>query len=89
MLQTENPLDAIFEEGVNVPDGPLHQGWLGVLAYMRALRQGGEPWKEVRVLLLGNSMQGKTSLCQAILKGTGLTEKIDPDDRTLAVETGV
>ncbi len=84
MDQRDVQFDAI------IPDEILVKGWKSVLAYLRELRvQGAEPVREVRVFLLGEGAQGKTSLRKALASPSGSTQKIDFDDRTVGIDIAV
>jgi GTPase SAR1 family protein len=61
-----------------------------VLAFLRELMlQGCEKVQEARVFLLGEGMQGKTSLLHALLDPRDQTCRIDPDNRTVGIDVKV
>ena len=87
-MQDVDPLDVDF--GVVLPDEILRKGWMPVLAYLRELRlQGGGAVREARVFLLGEGVQGKTSLMRALLDQRNVTDRIELDDRTVGIDVQV
>jgi hypothetical protein len=87
-LQDVDQRDVTFE--AIIPDEVLQKGWKSVLAYLRELRlQGSEPLREVRVFLLGEGAQGKTSFRRALANPSGRTQPIDLDDRTVGIDIAV
>ena len=90
ILQDTDQRDVQFD--AIIPDEILRKGWKSVLEYIRELRlQGAAPVQEVRVFLLGEGAQGKTSLRHALAdpSGQGRTIPIHVDDRTVGIDIQV
>ena len=83
--QDVDPRDVRFDAAI--PDETLRQGWLPVLRYLRELQaQGACKVLEVRLLLIGEGMVGKTSLRHAMTSPSFRTERIATDDRTIGLD---
>ena len=84
-LQDVSPSDVTF--GVEIPGETLRRNWLEVLRFLREVKkQGSVTLPEVRLLFIGECLQGKTSLMKALQEESGRTGLISPDNRTVGVE---
>ena len=70
-----------------VPNEILSEGWEATFTYVSAFFQGGtEPIWDVRLMIIGDSEAGKTSLARALVSSSGCTEKIKMGDRSAALD---
>ena len=65
----------------------LRRGWQATLGHLRELgAQGGARCSEVRLVLAGLGLAGKTSVQRALQSQDGRADVIDEDQRTVGVD---
>mmetsp|Transcript_71377 Transcript_71377/g.190631 ORF Transcript_71377/g.190631 Transcript_71377/m.190631 type:complete len:1308 (-) Transcript_71377:342-4265(-) len=74
---------------LRVPAEVESKGWMAVIKFLKKLEdQNAGNMSVIRVILAGDSQQGKTSLRLALTDPRGLTHPIAVDNRTIAVDEG-
>jgi GTPase SAR1 family protein len=67
--------------------GVLRLGWIRTLAYVREFLVGDNvPVYDMRLMVVGASMAGKTTLVRALASSSGSTERISLEDRSPALD---